>query len=84
MVQKRSISVCGYVVTIGPKNNLNFFTGNAYSAHLNEAQVFRTDFGGLSAARYWQTAEHNPRPLAQSVFGTLQALPVALSIAEVG
>lgn len=48
----------GHVVQIGPPNNRNYFTGCGYSAHLNDAKVFRTRRGAMRASHIWQNADY--------------------------
>ena len=74
----KSISIHGYVGVIGPSTNLNYFTGSTYSAFINDAKVFRTKRGAAQAMRYWQTADHNPRPLHQAFYASRQVIPVTL------
>lgn len=73
-----SPSVHGFVVVIGPGNNPNYFTGCGYSAHLNDAKVFRTSRGGLCAAHIWQHADYNGRPLPPSWWNERRTVPVSL------
>lgn len=63
-----------------PEGSLNYFTGVSYSCFINEAKVFRTERGAATAARYWQTADHNPTPLPKPWFDGRRVVPVKLAV----
>jgi hypothetical protein len=72
----------GFVVAIGPETGPNYFTGSSYSAFLDEARVFRTPQGAMSASRIWQRADYNENPLPQSWWKARRAVPVSLRLGE--
>jgi hypothetical protein len=71
----------GYDVQIDPASNPNYFTGAAYSAHLNDAKVFRTPRGAMRATHYWQFADHG-RMIPWDWFHARQAVEVSLVISQ--
>jgi hypothetical protein len=73
-----SPEIHGFVAVIGPDNNPNYFTGCGYSVHLNDAKVYRTPGGAMSATRIWQHADYNENPLPPSWYGERRTRPVAL------
>lgn len=69
--------VHGYVVAVGPHNNQNYFTGSGYSAHLNEAKVFRTTRGAMCATHIWQHADYG-KPIPLGWFLGRQCVAISL------
>lgn len=67
----------GYVIQIGPPTTPNYFTGCGYSVNLNDAKVFRTSRGAMTASGRWRTEDYG-RPIPTAWF--MARKPVAVSL----
>lgn len=71
----------GYVVTIGPESGENYFTGTGYSAHINDAKVFRTSRGAMCASHHWQNADYG-RKIPWDWFNNRKTKQVSLVLTQ--
>lgn len=71
----------GYVIQIGPPTNPNYFTGSGYSVSLNDAKVFRTSRGAMTATGRWQTADYG-RPIPNAWFMARKPVAVSLTLTQ--